>query len=292
MSLHYTRSILAKQAVIDIANILPKNVWIQAITVEATPRTSMDETVLLPGFTQKILKLQMSYPSLYVPRQMISFPTPIESTEEAYDWNSFLEACAAADKLCLGYRYADSLKEHVDMPITERMFIKEVLIIEAQRSHPNYHDEKPGQKYNPSMRANDGAGDSFYDGVPCTRALFTGTHQLLGSAKEKLRDGFLDGSCIKPTHLVWMELVKTKHSEQTTAHTHMRAYTRVKKGRIEFDEQAILKRPSLARQLLPSCYKAGIATDYEVDGNWKNLPRFDVTSLKLLPFIEEETKKV
>jgi len=103
-----------------------------------------------------------------------------------------------------------------------------------------------------------------------------------------MRDGFLDGRNLKPTHLVELELVRTKHSEATRRHKHVRAYARSKKGKILFGEGDILNNPKVGRQFLPSCYEAGISIDYKVNGDWRDLPRFEPTSLELMPFSEED----
>lgn len=246
---------------------------------------------MLPGFDRKILDVRRAYPNFYIPGQGIGFSTPIEVPPEAYKWEDFVSALAVADEMCAGYRCLDSNRQYVDQPFSDRLFIKELMLVEAQESHPNYREITKEKPANPSMKANDGAGDRFFDGVPCTRALFAGTYQLLGEGAETARNGLLPGQTRKTMNLVHLEVVRTKHRENLTSlhgQVKYRAYARGKEDTILEDEKKILNHPEIALQWLPTCCKNGIVQSMEIEGDWKDLPRFECQTLTLKPLIEED----
>lgn len=279
----HIRPVLAKQEVRELVKAIPNNVWIQGMTFEANRIwRNDDEDILLPGFDKKLLDVRQAYPNFYIPIQTATFNTPLMRDHGSFQWEDFVKALAAASDLCTEYRYRDSSRRHTDEPLSDRLLIKELLLIEAQASHPKYHDAKkdPPIPWPP--------GDSFYDGLPCTFATFAGTHQLLGEATEIARNGVLPRHTLKTMNLVELEVVKTKHVRETINHARVRFFARRKSDKMIMDEKKIINHPEYARQWLPSCCQAGIVSELEVSGNWKDLPRFHCDTLSLRSLVEKD----
>ena len=92
-------------------------------------------------------------------------------------------------------------------------------------------------------------------------------------------------------NLVHLEVVRTKHRENLTSlhgQVKYRAYARGKEDTILEDEKKILNHPEIALQWLPTCCKNGIVQSMEIEGDWKDLPRFECQTLTLKPLIEED----
>ena len=279
----HVRPVLAKQEVRELVKAIPSNVWIQGMTFEANRITRNDDKdMLLPGFDKKLLDVRQAYPNFYIPMQTVTFNTPLMRDHASFQWEDFVKALAAASKLCTDYRYRDSNRRHTDEPLSDRLFIKELLLVEAQASHPKYHDvtKKLPVPWPP--------GDSFYDGLPCTFATFAGTYQLLGEATDRARDGVLPGQTHKTMNLVELQVVRTKHVKQTLGHAMVRFFARGKEDMMVMDEKRIVNHPEYARQWLPSCCQAGVVQELEISGEWKDLSRFRCDTLLLKSLIEEE----
>jgi hypothetical protein len=282
MPLSVIRPVLAKQEVRELAKNIPNNVWIQAINFAAGRVSRNDEKIVLPHFVKELLDVRQAYPGFYVPDQTVWFQTPVERRPDGLDWGDFVNAVEAADKLCADYQYLDSTRRHVDQPISTRLFIKELILVEAQASNPKYREITKDDPASPARQ-----DDDFYNGLPCTFATFAGTYQLLGEATDSARNGILPGDTRKAMNLVELQVVRTKHIKRIDTHDHWRAFHRGKDDAIFEDEESIINHPELAKTFLPTCCQAGIVQEMAIEGDWNNLPRFQVENLSLRSLIEE-----
>jgi hypothetical protein len=266
---------LATQEVVSLARLKPSNIWIQGLVIEAGRTSRNDIQPALAGIT--MLDVRQSYPNFYIPTQELRFNTPLMKDPSDYLWDDFVKQILAADKHILEYDYNG--KKHTDAPLSDRLFIKELLLLECPRDDKRYRDDAPGNHYNPANQ-----DDEFYDGMPCTYATFAGTHQLLGA--RSMRDGILPGAVRKPMHLVELERVPTKHIKRIDKFALMRAFirTRNKKDVIKLDELLSMNRrdcEATVRRYLPTCYQTEIVKQLTIEGDWENLRRLRCSTISL-----------
>jgi len=266
---------LATQEVVSLARLKPSNISIQAIVIEAGRTSRNDIQPALAGIT--MLDVRQAYPNYYIPTQELLFNTPLMKAPSNYLWDDFIKQILAADQHTLEYDYKG--KKHTDMPFSDRLFIKGLILLECPKDDKRYRDETPSTHYNPGNQ-----NDEFYDGMPCTYATFEGTHQLLGA--RSIRNGILPGSVRKPMCLVELERVRTKHIKRLDTHELIRAFGRArsKKEVIKIDELLSMNRrdcETTVRRYLPTCCQTEIVKQLEIEGDWENLRRLKCSTISL-----------
>lgn len=224
---------------------------------------------------------RQSYPSIYVPSQTVMFSTPLWVPGSAVFWEDFIREVETVDELCLDYTYEDASKHHVDTPISDRMYVKDLMLLELPITDPRYHD----RPYNPGN-----SDDEFYDGVRCAFAMFGGQHQLLGLATQEMKDGWLPGLTRKPMDLIEIRVVKTKHVMVLDTHATWKAYHRGKDDIHIEKREELVNHPERAILWLPTCCEKSLIVKREVTGDWKELPRF-VPSYMSIDQITEEPEE-
>lgn len=270
-----SQSCLATQEVVSLARLKPPNIWIQGLVVEAGRISQNDMHPALPGIT--MLKVRQAYPNYYIPTHTLLFTTPLMKDPKNYLWDDFIKQILATDQHILEYDYNG--KKHTDMPFSDRLFIKELLLLECPKDDKRYRDETPSSLYNPANQ-----DDEFYNGMPCTFATFQGTHQLLGA--ESIRDGILPPGVRKPMYLVNLEQVKTKHIKRLDLFALIRAFDRArsKKEVITIDELLSMNRrdyEATVRRYLPTCHQTEVVKQLTIEGDWENLPRLKCSTISL-----------
>jgi hypothetical protein len=271
----FSQPILATQEVVGLAKMKPSNIWVQGLVIEAVRVTRNDIPAVLPGIT--MLDVKQAYPNYYIPTQGLIFTTPLMKSPSNYVWDEFVKQIASADQMILDYNYGE--KEHTDVPFSDRLFIKEVLLLELPKDDRRYRDYDLKYPYNPGNQ-----DDAFYDKMPCAYATFQGTHQLLGASDS--RNGIRPGYTHKVMNLVELERVKTKHIKMVQNKAVWRAFHRERVSRdvVSFDDLKALSRDdclATVRHYLPECCQMGIIKQLEFEGDWENLPRFKCSTMSV-----------
>lgn len=271
-----------------MASSKPKNVWVQGMVCEASRRTESDMKSILPGVG--ILKVRQAYPNYYIPMESLLFTTPLMKNADDYQWENFVREIAEADRLVTEYEFEGIT--YRDTPFSDRLFIKELLLLELPKDDKRYREKGP---FKPQKQDADGNWeDEFYDGMPCTFATFRGTQQLLSA--EAIRNGVMPGSTHKPMNLFNLERVPTKHIRSiggyARGHAKWRAFDRskAKKDMISYDQLEGMTqehRNAVLTRFLPTCCAKGIIKDMEIEGDEENLTRLRCSSILLAKIIKE-----
>lgn len=261
----------------ELIRKLPDNVYVQHVTIEACRvyRNDMRRT------ETQMFETRQCYPNLYIPDTAVGFSTPLWHSGKRFDksneWEYFINELDQLDTLCnkFDFRGEDDLK---DMTISDRLFVKDLLLVELPKDDPNYH----GPPYFPQDE-----DDKFYDGVRCAFASFGGEYQLLGSPIEEIRDGMLPGMTRKPMDMQGIEVVRTKHVRKVRAKGSIQAFHRGKDDIYTEDLEALVNHPERVKTWLPTISKAGLIIWRKVEGDWKESKKFQVTSVSLTKMLEE-----
>jgi hypothetical protein len=269
-------------SVINLRELIPKlpnNVFVQRVTIEACRLFRHDNSRPESQF----FDVKQTYPNLYVPHQTLVFSTPLMNNggrfDQSNEWENFVTELEATDKLCSKFQFEDSSRSLTDIPISDRLFIKDIILLELPKEDPNYH-EAP---YLPQQ-----SDDEFYDGVRCSFATFTGAYQLIGYGTEEERDGWLPGMTRKPMDLEHIEVVRTKHILKLKGKKVLKAFHRGK-GDIHTETKDLLvNNPQRVGGWIPSLVENGLITWREVVGEWKESSKFIASRISLKTMLEEE----
>lgn len=273
---------LSTQEVMTLASSKPKNVWIQGIVCEASRMIGSDMKKILPGIT--IVQVKQAYPNYYIPTKSLWFSTPLMKNADDYLWENFVREITEADRLVTEYEFEGIT--YRDTPFTDRLFIKELLLLELPKDDKRYREEGP---YRPQKQ-----DDEFYDGMPCTFASFRGTQQLLSA--ETIRNGVMPGRTHKPMELIELERVPTKHVRTIGGYAKgygkWRAFDRskAKKDVVTYDQLKSMTqehRNAILTRFLPTCCAKGLVKDMKIEGDEENLVRLRCSDI----FLDKITKE-
>lgn len=257
---------------------LPSNVYVQRITVEACRIYEND----IPRTETQMFRTKQTYPNLYVPGQTLVFSTPLWNNGSRFDmsndWENFVKELDGVDTLCNKFDFQNNDHELTDTPISDRLYIKDIILLELPVEEPNYH-ERP---YYPQSD-----DDKFYDGVRCSFSTFKGTYQLLGDATEEQRDGWLPGMTRKPMDLQFIEVVKTKHIRRIRGKRSLKAFHHGKDDIYRETKEDLVNHPERVRIWLPTLLKNKLIIWRKETGDWKESTSFVAEEISLKTMLDE-----
>jgi len=256
---------------------LPDNIYVQRITIEACRIYEND----IPRTETQMFRTKQTYPNLYVPGQTLVFSTPLwvngSRFDKSNDWENFVKELDEVDRLCSRFDFRNDGHELTDTPISDRLFIKDIILLELPVEDPNYH-ERP---YNPASDE-----DKFYDGVRCAFASFSGTYQLLGAGTVEQRDGWLPGLTRKPMDIQSIEIVRTKHIRTIMGKRSLKCFHHGKDDIYTESKEDLVNHPERVRIWLPTFLKNKLIIWREETGEWKESKSFIAEEISLKTMLE------
>jgi hypothetical protein len=261
----------------ELIRKLPPNVYVQRITIEACRIYKNDgrrpET--------QLIEAKQCYPNIYVSSQSLIFRTPLMINavrfDKSDDWEHFCAELDQLDSLCGKFDFREE-KELRDIPISDRLYIKDVLLLELPKDDPNYR-EPPYNCADPE--------DKFYGGMRCSYVTFTGAYQLLGSPVEEIRDGMLPGMTRKPMDIECIEIVRTKHARKLLGTKFVKCFHHGKEDIYKESLDDLVNHPERVKAWLPTLSSAGLIIWRKVEGDWKESMKLQVKSISLSTMLEE-----
>lgn len=256
---------------------LPENVYVQRVTIEACRLSRHD----IKRPETQYFEVKQAYPNLFIPTQTLIFSTPLMNDGAKFDisndWESFVMELDEADGLCMNYDFR-GVPDLVDIPFSDRLFIKDIILLELPIDDPNYH---------PSPYYPADSDDRFYDGVRCSFATFTGSYQLLGRGTQEERDGWLPGHTRKAMDLEHIEVVRSKHIRQLRGRGGLMAFHRGRND-IHIEEKAdLVNHPDRTSTWLPTLVNNGLIVQRAIEGEWEATKKFRADSVSLHRMIRE-----
>jgi len=257
---------------------LPSNIYVQRISFEACRIYEND----VPRTETSMFRTKQTYPNLYVPGQTLVFSTPIWNNgsrfDESNEWENFVKELDEVDNLCSKFDFQNNGYDLVDTLISDRLYIKNVMLLELPVDDPNYH-EKP---YYPQSD-----DDKFYDGIRCAFATFSGAYQLLGVGTVEERDGWLPGLTRKPMDLQFIEVVKTKHIRKIMGKRSLKAFRHGKDDIYTETKENLVNHPERVRMWLPILLKNNLIIWRKEVGDWKESKSFIAEEISLKTMLDE-----
>ena len=256
---------------------LPSNVYVQRITVEACRIYEND----MSRTETTMFRTKQTYPNLYVPGQTLVFSTPLWTSGSRFDvsndWQNFVKELDEVDNLCSKFDFQENGHDLVDTLISDRLYIKDVILLELPIDDPNYH-EPP---YFPQS-----SDDKFYDGIRCSFATFSGTYQLLGVGTVEQRDGWLPGLTRKPMDLQRIDVVRTKHIRRIMGKRSLKAFYRGKEDIYTETKENLVNHPERVRMWLPILLKNNLIIWRKEVGDWKESTSFIAEEISLKTMLD------
>jgi hypothetical protein len=266
----------------ELIKRLPENVYVQRVTIEACRIYRND----IRRTETQMFETRQCYPNIYIPTQPIWFATPLIMNAARFDksneWENFIKELDEVDRLCGGFDFSGQF-DLKDVMISDRLFIKDIMLLELPTDNPNYHPAP----YHP---ADD--DDKFYDGVRCSFASFSGAYQLLGAATQEERDGWLPGMTRKPLDLAHIEVVKTKHIRRLIGKRRLMAFHRGKEDIHVEEYENLISHPEVVKQWLPTLCEGELLIQREVEGDWKESRKFVASKVSLETLLKEEANLI
>lgn len=251
---------------------LPSNVYVQRISMEACRIYEND----IARTETSMFRTKQTYPNLYVPGQSLVFSTPLWTSGSRFDvsndWKNFVKELNEADNLCSKFDFQNNGYDLVDSLISDRLYIKDIILLELPIDDPNYH-EPP---YFPQSDE-----DKFYDGIRCSFATFSGVYQLLGVGTVEQRNGWLPGLTRKPMDLQSIEVVRTKHIRKIMGKRSLKAFYRGKEDIYKESKDDLVNRPERVRTWLPTLLKNELIIWRTEKGEWKESTSFVAEEVSL-----------
>lgn len=257
---------------------LPSNVYVQRINMEACRIYEND----ISRTETSMFRTKQTYPNLYVPGQTLVFSTPLINNgsrfDKSNDWENFVKELNEVDNLCSKFDFQNNGHDLVDTLISDRLYIKNVILLELPIDDPNYH-ESP---YFPHHE-----DDKFYDGMRCSFATFRGAYQLLGVGTVEQRDGWLPGLTRKPMDLQFIEVVTTKHIRKIIGKRTLKAFHRGKEDIYTETKENLVNHPERVGFWLPTLSKHNLIIWRKEVGDWKERTSFVAEEISLKKMLDE-----
>lgn len=275
----HVMAVLANQTVTGLIQMIDncENVQIQDMTISACRTTRKDKSAIIPGVDRKILDVQQACgESYYISPKKVLFSTVAEWLEEKYRWEDFRNALDSAEKHII---------EHDDQPISQRLFLQRLKLLEVDKSDPNYSPFKKNPPH-PKRFQDTHLGDPFYNGTRCVYAEFTGSQQYMGEGVEAERNGRFPGNTRKMARL--SELTEIKLSQRNAIKNPQHLFSTAKKDITTLDEERIDRNPRIVKGWLPTCCEEKIVMLVEAEGSRNDLRRFNCSALTFRPLEEED----